>query len=334
MSFRDWQAQYASHGVATFPVAIGPDGKKPLVTNYARFGLRASAQIAQKFPDADAFGLMVGKNSRLTVLDVDSRDDRVLADALDRHGPTPIVIRTGSGNHQAWYRHDGEKRLIRPEPDKPIDILGSGFVVAPPSRGNKSKYEFIQGTLDDLDRLPPLRGLLVNDDGQTRTTAPQSTERIREGIRNRKLWEQCMISAHCCDDFDTLLDVARSRNDEFCPPLEDDEVVKVATSAWGYTERSENRFGRPGVFFDARQANELIRDDPDLYLLLSFLRANNKPDSKFMATNLGLAKVFHWRTKRVAAARRRMLTKGHAIQTRAARPKQPALYQWRKGGPK
>ena len=114
MSFRDWQPQYAAHGIATFPVDIGPDGKKPLVSNYARFGLRASSEIAQKFPDATGIGFMVGARSRLTVLDVDSPDDRVLADALDRHGPTPIVVRTGSGNCQAWYRHNGEGRLIRP----------------------------------------------------------------------------------------------------------------------------------------------------------------------------------------------------------------------------
>ena len=104
MSFRDWQPQYATHGIATFPVAIGPDGKKPLVSNYARFGLRASTEIARKFPDAVAIGFMVGKRSHLTVLDVDSPDDRVLADALDRHGRTPIIVRTGSGNRQAWYR--------------------------------------------------------------------------------------------------------------------------------------------------------------------------------------------------------------------------------------
>lgn len=142
-----------------------------------------------------------------------------------------------------------------------------------------------------------------------------------------------MRHAHRCDDLHALLDVARTRNDEFCPPLGDDEVAKIATSAWGYTERGNNRFGRPGVFFDAAQADQLIRNDPDLYLMLSFLRANNKPDCQFMATNRGLAEILHWRTKRVAATRRRMIAMGHAIQTRTARPRQPALYRWGKGVP-
>jgi hypothetical protein len=64
MSFRNWQPKYAALGIATFPVAIGLNGKKPLVSHYARIGLRASGEIAQKFPDAMGIGFMVGKRSR------------------------------------------------------------------------------------------------------------------------------------------------------------------------------------------------------------------------------------------------------------------------------
>jgi hypothetical protein len=83
---------------------------------------------------------MCGKRNRLTVLDVDTQDERVLADAVDRHGKTPIVIRSGSGNFQAWYRHGGERRLIRPRHNVPIDILDAGPVVAPPSKVAKGQY--------------------------------------------------------------------------------------------------------------------------------------------------------------------------------------------------
>jgi hypothetical protein len=332
--FLEWQARYADYRIATFPVRIGEGGKVPAIRGWQRVGLPASGKLAQKFADADAFGFCPGSRNRLTILDVDTSDERVLIAALDRHGSTPIIVRSGSGNYQAWYCNNGEGRLIRPEPDKPIDILGNGFVVAPPSRGTEFDYQFFRGSLNDLDHLPHLRNLPTHVNGQTEATPPRSTEQIRAGNRNRELWEHCMRTAHRCDDFDALLDVARSRNSEFWPPLEDDEVAKTAYSAWGYTAAGKNRFGRPGVFFDARQANELIRDDLDLYVLLSFLRANNKPDGEFMATNKGLAEVFHWGPKRVAAARRRMIATGHAIQTRTARPQKPALYRWAKGGPK
>ena len=72
-------------------------------------------------------------------------------------GKSPFVVRSGSGKFQAWYRHAGESRRIRPNPNEPIDILGGGRVIAPPSRGAKGTYQIIQGTLDDLDRLPPMR---------------------------------------------------------------------------------------------------------------------------------------------------------------------------------
>ena len=148
--FRNWQADYAAHSIATFPV--GAD-KKPMVRHYGRFGLASSGRIADRFSGAPAIGFMCGKRSGVTVLDVDMTDERVVADAIDRHGRTPIIARTGSGHFQAWYRHAGERRLIRPRRDVPIDVLGGGFVVAPPSQVARGGYEFIQGSLDDLFKI-------------------------------------------------------------------------------------------------------------------------------------------------------------------------------------
>jgi hypothetical protein len=284
MPFREWQPLYAAHGIATFPVRVEDDGKVPAIRGWQRVGLQGSATLAQQFADADAFGFCPGQRSGLTILDVDTNDERALADALDRHGHTPIIIRSGSGNYQAWYRWHGEKRQIRPDPEKPIDILGSGFVVAPPSRGINSNYQFIQGGLEDLDRLPVLRGIEIAP--SPRSPASMADEAVTEG-RNNTLWRHCMRSARHCDDLDSLLDVARTRNQDFSPPLPDAEVVKIANSAWNHTQRGDNWFGRPGVFFDAQEAINLIRSDPDAFLLLSFLRANNAPTRTFMALPCG-----------------------------------------------
>lgn len=148
MSFARWQPEYSRAGVACFPVT--PD-KTPAIRNYLKIGHPGSAQLVRRFGDAEAFGFALGRRSGLTILDIDTPDERVLADALDRHGSTPIVVRSASGNWQAWYRHDGERRLIRPDPERPIDILGGGFVVAPPSRVTKGEYGFVQGGLEDFD---------------------------------------------------------------------------------------------------------------------------------------------------------------------------------------
>ncbi len=331
MVFRAWQPRYAAYRIATFPVRVDDDGKVPAIRGWQRIGLPGSAKLA-KTKDADAFGFCPGSRSRLTILDVDTSNECVLTDALARHGSTPIIVRSSSGNYQAWYRWEGEKRLIRPDPDKPIDILGSGFVVAPPSRGIKSNYEFIEGDLDDLDRLPSLRNLPPGNKRETHSPTPTQKERIEKGTRNDNLWRHLMRTAHYCDDFDALLDVAHTANADFLPPLPEDEVMKVAKSAWGYTERGENRFGRPGVFFEVEEANRLITWDQDLFVLLSFLRANNGPSSTFMVAN-GLTDRLGWTRKRLSAVRKRLVGTHIKMVRPPSAVNGPALYRWRsKGG--
>jgi hypothetical protein len=325
MVFRDWQPQYAAHGIATFPVRIG-DHKVPAIKGWQQIGLRGSAKLAQTMADADAFGFCPGKRSGLTILDVDDSDQRTLAEALDGHGSTPLIVRSGSGKFHAWYRWNGEKRLIRPYPDKPIDILGAGFVVAPPSKGTRSNYEFIEGGLDDLIHLPSLRNPTPSTDRQPQT-ARLSSGQISQGARNNTLWEHCMREAHHCDDLDALVDVARTWNSNLLPPLADDEVVKAAKSAWGYTQRGDNWFGRHGVFFGTEEVNRLITSDQDQFVLLAFLRANNGPNSKFMVAN-GLAQKLRWPVKRLRASRRGLEGTYLKMVRRPSAANGPARYRW------
>src|SRR5262245_51977607 len=145
--FQAYQPKYAAHGIATFPVV----NKRPAVRGYPRLGLRASRELVGKFADASGLGFMCGDRSGITVLDIDASDERVLAEALGRHGKTPIIVRTASGKWHAWYRHDGERRRIRPWKGVPIDILGTGgFVVAPPTKVAHLEYQFVEGGLDDI----------------------------------------------------------------------------------------------------------------------------------------------------------------------------------------
>jgi hypothetical protein len=155
--FAHWQPIYSDHDIATFPVRLG-EVKKPAVKNYLKIGKAASATFAKRFSEADAFGFAC-ERSKITVLDIDTDDERVLADALDKHGQTPIVIRSGSGHFHAWYKRNGERRHVRPWKNLPIDVLGRGYVVAPPSVATKGTYEFLQGSLDDLTSLPTLRNV-------------------------------------------------------------------------------------------------------------------------------------------------------------------------------
>ena len=318
-SFDKWQADYAAHGVATFPVDAN---KRPMVSRYNRFGLVGSAEIASKFTNAPAIGFMCGKRNGITSLDYDSRDERVLADALSRHGLTPLVARTGSGHFQAWYRHNGERRRIRPDRNVPIDILGSGFVVAPPSQSAKGGYQFISGGLDDLARLPAMQNVPVEAWDNSRLVAE-----VEQGQRNNKLFSDCLEAARHCDDFDALCDVARTRNSEFLLPLEDDEVMRTAASAWKYETEGRNWFGKPGVHFFSEDALPLIDNDPDLFRLLMYIRAKFLPGEPFILTN-SFCERWSWSRQRLAATRKRGLSRGDFYRIRAAYPEHPALYVW------
>jgi hypothetical protein len=236
--FAEWQPAYCERGLATFPIV----GKRPAVRNWQRIGCRASFELASqgRFGSAEAFGLSAGARSGITALDIDSADERLLVAALDRHGNTPIVVRTASGKFHAWYRHNGERRRIRPWKPLPIDLIGQGVLVAPPSRlrtrEGSARYEFIEGGLDDVDRLPAMRN--VETDARPPGFAP-----VLEGERNHELWRHCMRQAGQCEDLAALLAETRAFNANCEPPLSEAEVAKTAASAWRYETSGRNRFG-------------------------------------------------------------------------------------------
>jgi Bifunctional DNA primase/polymerase, N-terminal len=332
VAFSQWQPVYAEHGIATIPCA--DRSKRPLVKHPDKFGCPGSTKIASKFADAQTFGFYTGPRSGITVLDVDIANENILAAALDRHGSSPIIVRTGSGKFHALYRHNGERRCIRPwGKELEIDLLGAtGLCIAPPSIGAKGQYEIIQGSLDDLDRLPIMRGLedrLYQCDHAGPRPQPRgdwSAMRAGDG-RNNALFNTVLDHARWADDYDQLLDYARTRNEGYGEPMTDAEVVTITNNAWKIQTEGRNRKGAHGVWFPTSEANDLIKSSPDDYLLLSYLRANNKPDATFWITN-GLAETFGWSRQRLAAARESIIRRGYVRRLRTASNNAPALYRW------
>src|SRR5215510_15064455 len=107
------------------------------------------------------------------------------------------------------------------------------------------QYQFIQGSLDDLPNLPVLQNLAQ---GLSADAIPTDWCAMREGSgRNNALFRLVGRNAHYCDDFDQLLDCARTQNDQFGEPMQDAEVVKVAQSVWKMTSEGLNRFGQHGA---------------------------------------------------------------------------------------
>jgi hypothetical protein len=347
--FAEWQPRYAEHRVATFPVT--PD-KKPAVRHYQKIGTSISRQYAMRFPDHDAFGVGC-KISRLTILDVDTNDERILADGLDEFGPTPFIVRSGSGNFQAWYRNNGEGRRVRPDPRRPIDILGNGFVVAPPSVGRKGQYQIIAGSLDDLDHLPKMKtqptplsdgiaasAMPANDDDDV--DVPPSPIRGRSeyfnssehyGERNDTLWKHCMKHIRGCRNFEELVKMAMEYNREhFYQPLPDAEVLAIVASALSYESQGKNWFGRGArVVLEHEEVDDLASSEPYAFALLTILRRHH------WGRDFALAKVFAdslgWTLMRFKEARAVLVKRGliECVHPGGKGRNDPPIYRFTKG---
>jgi Bifunctional DNA primase/polymerase, N-terminal/Primase C terminal 1 (PriCT-1) len=279
---------------------------------------------------AEMLGFMCGSRSRVTVLDVDSKDERILADALDHHGKTLVIVRTGSGKHHAWYRYNGERRGIRPWRGLPIDVLGGGFVVAPPSRVKQGEYQFIEGSLDDLDRLPVLNNAPAPNAVLSSLRDVSGTPGVQRGNRNNTLFAMLGREARHVDDFETLLDVGRTRNSEFAEPLDDGEVVKVAASVWKMHCEGRNRFGRYGAYHSLETVDQLATTNPDALALLSVLKANNGPNNIFPIANAIVNSKIALGRHRFAKARKDLI-EAHLVQQVSPNTRNHAAqYRWPK----
>jgi hypothetical protein len=318
-TFAEWQPRWARHGVPTFPVEIAVDGKKPAVRGYLETDERRSSQFALAFPDADAFGFACGPRSKLTIVDMDSTDEAIIAEGVKLFGESPLLWRTGGGKFAAAYRFNGEPRRIRPIPSLPIDLLGvRGFAVAPPSQGATRRYEIIKGSLADIDRLPAARILNEIQAGAERAVdarraagpAP-SRGLISNGKRNDALFRFALHQARHVDDLAALTDVVATRNASACEePLPDDEVGRLAASAWRYQERGQNMVGSGGmVITSADEIDTLAARDPDGLALLLVLRRFHFGHDRFALTK-AFAEKLGWRLPRYRGARDRLVQGG------------------------
>ena len=294
------------------------------------WGSGALRSLPLKFADADAFGFQCGKRSRITLVDIDSRDEQVVSEAIKLFGKSPIIWRTGSGNHAMPFRYNGEKRRIRPVRGMPIDLLGGGYAVAPPSMGAVGRYEFLQGKLADLDRLPVAR--IPRPEHAVIT--PREQREIPEGQRGDTLFQHALGHAAHADDLDALIDVVRTRNMDCVPPLSDTEVLRIAASAWEYQQAGRNLVGRGrAIVTPHSMIDELMQESPDAFLLLMVLKRHHWGREFFVANAMAPNMPGGgWTLRRLRDARKKLISQGYIELVRPGAYRSPALYRLTKNG--
>lgn len=101
------------------------------------------------------------------------------------------------------------------------------------------------------------------------------------GTRNDTLFRQLLREARAVDDLDALLDVARTLNAAFEPPLSDAEVVRTARSAWSYESDPDkgNWVGREQIIAVTRSDLGALAANPDALVLYLMLKATRGGDT-------------------------------------------------------
>jgi hypothetical protein len=323
-----FQPVYADLGITAIPCST--DAKKPLVTNWQQMGIPASRQLAAKFTEANALGIVCGERNKITTLDVDSTDAGVLKEAMHRVGAEARVIaKTASGKYHGFYRFNGEKRRIKPWRDLPVDVLGGGFVMAVPSLFKTGEYHFVEGRFDDLKRLTIMGKVEVENSVERREMPLRSSDgRVKQGQRTKWMLRECMRAAHHCSSLEEVVNIARTRNGECDPPMEESEIMTTASSAWDYQLNNRNYVGsgQHGAYMRFEEATRLMTM-PDTLALLVYLRTTQGPWSRFMIPNT-LTEQFRWDIRRLRSARTMLIDLRHIRLIKAAHTGSPALYEW------
>ena len=306
--------EYADADLAAFPVHTRK--KRPAVKGWQSATLRKTLAWAssEKLGSANGLGIVMGKESGITEVDVDDVGHAYVARAIEQFGETPILIHTATGKAKLWYRHNGEARRIRPIAGQPIDILGSGYTIAPPSwrEDLEANYRFVRGGLEDLGRLPCIRC--------SETSFESAPDTVPMGQRNDSLWRFCMTQARNCDDLEALIDVGATYASCFHESLPANEVERCARSAWNYETSGRNFLGmRKPQLGDGDLMMDGLIDAPDAYFLYHFLQRWHRGLSHFAIAPRAMSDcgTLPWSWRRIAKARDVLVERGYLQQVSA-----------------
>lgn len=332
--FAEYAPEYLAHDIPVFPTGR-EDGKTALVKNYQRVGRPASSKLAgeERFKDAN-IGFMCGERNRLTVLDVDTPDRTTFERALSECGDTPVKIQTASGKYQAWYRHNGECRKIRPIDGEEIDILGGGVCIAPPSIRpdlDGKAYGFLEGSLDNVDRLPTIReGALPAEIYNKIATRDAGGEMTFKGTRNVTFFRWIMRESLSCETEGELLIRAAAWNEAYNePPLSERRVISTVHSAWGYTERGDNWIGQDARAVITIKELDTLDGNADAAFLLMKLRASHGwREGGSFALSKAFAASLGWTLPRFRRSRSVLVERGfiQCIHLGGKGPNDPPIY--------
>jgi hypothetical protein len=341
--FAEMAFALAEHGLAVIPCP-GDDGKSPRggVAGFHRWKGRPGPDAIRRFAKlhGDANIGIITSLSGLTIADVDN-GARDADEIIRRAGDTPLITRTPSGGLHLWYRSAGERNANLRSCGLAVDVKGlsAGLVIVPPSfrRSTGVPYRFERGGWDDLHRLPCAKpgSLSLRSSGTVASLLP-----IARGQRNTSLFKLALREARHCDDLESLFDALMTINDGLAEPLPKNEVMRLATSAWGYEATGANWVAQaPRAVLEEDTVKQLTMadDGADAMLLFANLRvahgARHCRGEPFAISPANMAKartIPPWSPGRIPKARQALIELGFLIEVHrgGGGPGDPSLFRF------
>jgi putative DNA primase/helicase len=248
-------------------------GKHPRTVHGFRDASTSPEQIDtwwERWPEANV-GIATGAQSGIWVLDIDpdKGGDASLVELERQHGPLGRTWRvaTGGGGAHVWFCSSGEPlRSSAGQLAPGLDVRADGgYVVVPPSRHlSGHAYRWADGgspaqvaiaeapswllslirNLSTAKMIPPDRASL--EDSARRNHLEDSVQAIREGERNATLSQIAGAMRRWGCGEETILTALLAENAARCtPPLEEDEVARIASSITRY--EPEEALPRPSA---------------------------------------------------------------------------------------
>ena len=265
---------YDNHRLALLPIAQA--GKRPLTRNGYRDATSSRRAIRKWFAGSPHANVAVatGEFEDLMVLDVDPRHGgaETLARLEEKLGPLPDTwhSHTSRGGKHLFFQWPPGLRLTRDTKGKllgaGIDVLGNAsYAILPPSvhaTGHVYRWHDEAALRYPPAQLPRqwIRALekAISKKSQTLKARSQLKQDgpIKEGCRNESLFRIAAAwRAGGADEGELLAKLSKVNSDRCLPPLDREELSKIARSAASYASPSA-KLDLAGLLAEAVLADE------------------------------------------------------------------------------
>jgi putative DNA primase/helicase len=227
-------------------------GKKPDTLHGVSDATNNSVDFKKLVQGRQTFnlGLATGKKSGIVIFDIDPQNggEKTFKTFQRNYGAAPatVEVKTGGGGRHLYFLAPVQE-LKSCVLGNGIDFLAEGkYAVMPPSiHGSGGRYLFARGKSPKKIAVAPLPEAwleaILNRTAVPKSGATIDDGKIPEGRRNTELTRIAGSLRRQGFSEELILSVIKQVNENRCePPLDDEEVVKIAESVCRYAPDMEN----------------------------------------------------------------------------------------------